>query len=148
MKHEQSNRDTSLRIKRILRNRFKEGGVVQFTIFGYIKRPGAKTDDDLQKDPEAVPIYEEWFQRLERGETFSEIADWLNSRGVPAGPLSRTNNWTCAMVGRVTRNPILKGVRQRNRKESKRLNKTGKYQAVKARPEDLLERYCPAPGVL
>ena len=58
MKHEQSNKDTSLRIKRTLRNRFVQGGVVQFTIFGYIKPPGAKNDDELQKDPAAEAIYE------------------------------------------------------------------------------------------
>jgi hypothetical protein len=143
MKHEQGNKDTSLRIKRTLRNRFVQGGVVQFTIFGYIKPPGAKSDDELQKDPAAESILKEWFERLDRGETFSEIADWLNSLGVPTGPFCRTERWTCAMVGRITRNPILKGVRQRNHKESKRYNKTGKHISVDAKPEDLLERTCP-----
>ena len=85
----------------------------------------------------------EWFERLDRGDTFSEIADWLNSQGVPTGPFCRSERWTCAMVGRITRNPILKGVRERNRKESKRFNKTGKHKSVNAKPEDLLERICP-----
>ena len=143
IKHEQSNKDTSLRIKRSLRNRFQQGGVVQFIIYGYDKPPGAKSDADLQKDPAAVPVYEEWFQRLDRGESFSEIADWLNESGVSPGPYCRTNRWTCAMVGRITRNPILKGVRQRNNKESKRLNKTGRRKSVNASPEALLERECP-----
>ena len=143
MKHEQSNKDTSLRIKRSLRNRFQQGGVVQFTVFGYVKPEGAKTDAELQKDPAAAPIFEQWFQRLDRGESFSEIADWLNESRVSTGPLCRTAKWTCAMVGRITRNPILKGVRQRNRKESKRFNKTGQHRSVNAKPEDLLERNCP-----
>ncbi|MCY2990752.1 MAG: recombinase family protein [Planctomycetota bacterium] len=142
MKHEQGNKDTSLRIKRTLRNRFVQGGVVQFTIYGYIKPAGAKNDDDLQKDAAAESIYKEWFARLDRGETFSEIADWLNALGVPTGPFCRSARWTCAMVGRITRNPILKGVRQRNRKEAKRYNKTGKHKSVNAKPEDLLERIC------
>ncbi len=47
------------------------------------------------------------------------------------------------MVGRITQNPILKGIRQRNRKEAKRLNRTGKHTSVDAHPEDLLERDCP-----
>ena len=140
MKHEQSNKDTSLRIKRSLRNRFMQGGVVQTTVYGYVKPPNANTDEDLQKDPAAVPIYEEWFRRLDRGDTFSEIADWLNELDVPTGPFCRSDRWSCRMVGRITQNPILKGIRQRNRKESKRLNRTGKHTSVDARPEDLLER--------
>ncbi len=143
MKHEQSNKDTSRRIKRSLRNRFMQGGVVQTTVYGYVKPSDAKTDQDLQKDPSAVPIYEEWFRRLDRGDTFSEIADWLNELDIPTGPFCRSDRWNCRMVGRVTRNPILKGIRQRNRKESKRLNRTGKHTSVDARPEDLLERDCP-----
>ena len=143
IKHEQSNKDTSLRIKRSLRNRFQQGGVVQFTIFGYVKPPGAKSDEDIEKDPASSRIFEEWFERLDRGQSFSEIADWLNESDVPTGPFCRADRWDCAMVGRVTRNPILKGVRQRNRKESKRLNKTGKYRSINAKPEDLLERDCP-----
>jgi hypothetical protein len=143
MKHEQSNKDTSLRIKRTLRNRFVQGGVIQFTIFGYIKPLGARNDGELQKDPAAEAILKKWFERLDRGDTFSDIADWLNSLGVPTGPFCRSKRWTCAMVGRITRNRILKGVRERNRKESKRFNKTGKHKAVNAKPEDLLERNCP-----
>ncbi len=46
------------------------------------------------------------------------------------------------MVARNTYNPILKGVRVRNRMKSKRLNKTGKYRSVKAAPDDRLERVC------
>ena len=40
--HERSNRDTSQRIRRSLRNRFIEGGVVQCPIYGYIKKPARK----------------------------------------------------------------------------------------------------------
>jgi site-specific DNA recombinase len=42
MKHEQTNKDTSLRIKRTLRNRFSEGGVVQFTVFGLPQARGCQ----------------------------------------------------------------------------------------------------------
>jgi DNA invertase Pin-like site-specific DNA recombinase len=107
MRHETYNRDTSLRIRRSLRNRFSQGGVVQTTIFGYIKPPGTSTDDALEKDPTAEPIYDEWFRRLEEGATFSEIADWLNEHGVPTGPYTRSDRWSGTMVGQVTRNPIL-----------------------------------------
>ena len=49
MKHEQSNKDTSLRIKRTLQNRFLQGEVVQCPIYGYIKRQGAKERWSLAK---------------------------------------------------------------------------------------------------
>ncbi len=47
------------------------------------------------------------------------------------------------MLARVVRNPILKGVRQRNRKISKRVNKSGDRHSVDAPPEELLQRECP-----
>ena len=47
------------------------------------------------------------------------------------------------MVGQVTRNPLLKGVRERNRRMSKRVNKTGRHISVAAPPEELLQRNCP-----
>jgi site-specific DNA recombinase len=42
-KHEMSNRDTAARIRRSLRERFKNGGDVQLTPYGYVKLPGAQT---------------------------------------------------------------------------------------------------------
>ena len=143
MKHEQSNKDTSERIKRTLRNRFMQGDVVQCPIFGYIKPPGTKSDRDLQKDPTAEPIYAQWFRMLDEGALLSDVADWLNASGIPVGPYSRQKKWNCPMVGRITRNPILRGVRERNRRKSKRNNKRGKYKSIKARPDELLERFCP-----
>ena len=142
-KHEASNRDTAHRIRRTLRNRFTQGGIVQTTIYGYIKPPGTKSDAELRKDPAAGPIYEEVFRRLEDGASYSEISDWLNGREIPPGPSCRSGRWDSAMVARIVRNPILKGVRQRNRKMSRRINKTGRRRSIDAPPEELLERVCP-----
>ena len=47
------------------------------------------------------------------------------------------------MVARVTRNPILKGLRVRNQLMAKRVNKTGRRRCVQAPPEERLERHCP-----
>ncbi len=47
------------------------------------------------------------------------------------------------MVGRVVRNPILKGVRVRNPKMTRRVNSTGRRKSINAPPEELLERPCP-----
>jgi site-specific DNA recombinase len=143
IKHEQFNKETSERIKRTLRNRFVNGGVFQAPLFGYIKPSDAKGDADVRKDPSAEPIYEEWFSRLESDASYAEVADWLNQMRVPLGPSCRSKRWTGPMVRRITLNPILKGVRVRNRKMSKRVNATGRPKMVNAAPEDLLERQCP-----
>ena len=137
--HERSNRDTSMRIKRTHRSRFQSGGCAAIPIYGYIKPPGAKSDMDWIKDPEAEPIYEEWFQRLNRGDSFQDIADWLNENGVPTGPYCESEKWDGTTVGRVSRNPILKGMRQRNVRESYR-DSRGKYRTRKADPAMLLQR--------
>jgi DNA invertase Pin-like site-specific DNA recombinase len=141
--HERSNRDTSQRIRRSLRHRFTQGGVFQFVLFGYIKKPGGTTEADVSKDPKAEGIYEEWFRKLEGGASYSEISDWLNEQGIPPGPMSRGPKWTGAMVARVTHNPMLKGVRVRNDKIARRINKTGRHVSVKAPTSERLERICP-----
>lgn len=144
MHHQLSNHDTSSRISRTSRGRFSnEGGMLPCLIFGYVKPLGAKTDDQLEKDPAATPIYDEWFRRLEDGATYAEIADWLNANGIPTGPYHRSARWTGRMVRAVTLNTLLKGLRYRNKRRSKRINSTGQHKSIKAPPEMLLERDCP-----
>jgi site-specific DNA recombinase len=98
--HERSNRDTSERIKRSLRNRFQQGGVCQTFPFGYIKPENAKSDAEVRKDPEAEPVYDEWFTRLERGDAYAEVADWLNGKDVPTGPWCEREKWDGPLVTR------------------------------------------------
>jgi site-specific DNA recombinase len=142
-KHESGNKDTSKRIRRSHRNRFEQGGVIQTFPYGYIKPPGAKSDADVTKDPDAELVYDEWFSRLEAGASFAEVSDWLNERGIPTGTWVRSERWDGTLVGSVTRNPILKGFRRRNERMSKRENKTGRRKSVKAPPEELLLREAP-----
>jgi site-specific DNA recombinase len=141
--HEMFVSETADRIRRTLRNRFKEGGVVQTTVFGIVKPAGAKKDADLYKDPAAQPIYDEMVHRLENGASYSEVADWLNETKVPLPPFARSARWTCGLVTQLIHNPMLKGVRVRNRKMSVRVNETGHHKSVKAPPHELLERNCP-----
>lgn len=142
--HSRSNRDTSDRIKRAHRNRFQSGGCVNQVRFGYIKPPGAKSDVDVIKDPDAEPYWIEWFQRLDEEEaTYAEIADWLNNEGVPPGPNRRKEKWDGRMVATDTHNPWLKGVRERNRRCSKKNYASGKYVTEEAPPEMLLTREVP-----
>jgi site-specific DNA recombinase len=141
--HERSNRDTSHRIKRTLNNRFDNGGCVQTVPFGYVKRPGSSQDADLRKDPAAENFVLEMFRRLEDGANFAEVADWLNREQAPLGPYSRSSRWNDKLVASTIRNPIFKGIRERNRHMSKRVNKTGRHKTVKAPPEMLRVRKCP-----
>jgi DNA invertase Pin-like site-specific DNA recombinase len=143
MRHEMYNADTSKRIRRSLRNRFQQGGVVQTVVYGYVKPAGAKTDAELQKDPAAEPVYVEIFRRLEDGATYSEVADWLNEQRIKPGPCVRSPRWTCSLVTQLIHNPILKGIRVRNGKMSKRINATGRRKAIPAPPEERLERAVP-----
>jgi len=141
--HERSNRDTSDRIKRTHRNRFLQGGVLACTIFGYIKPPGAKTDGELQLDPSAKDIYKEWFRMLDQDNaTFADVVRFLQTHNIPLPPHSRSRQWDGKMVARHTFNPILKGVRERNRRKSKRQS-SGKYKSIKAEPGELLQRRVP-----
>lgn len=141
--HERSNRDTSDRIKRTHRSRFMSGGCLPTLIYGYVKPTGAKSDLDVRKDPQAEPIYKRWFEMLDGGATFAEVADWLNRTKVPVPPHARGTQWTGTIVGRITRNPLLKGVRERNRRKTKRNNASGRYVSVQADPEERLEREVP-----
>lgn len=143
MRHEIYNADTSKRIRRTLRNRFMQGGIVQFVIAGIIKPEGTKSDSDLRKDPAFEAVYDKVFQLLEDGASFAEVADWLNKNNVPVGPYARKKEWDGPMLAKVVRNPLLKGTRVRNKKVSKRNNKTGDRRSVDAPPEELLERNCP-----
>ena len=119
MRHESYNADTTKRIRRTHRNRFMQGGVVMCLPYGYIKPPGCKSDAEVRKDPAAEPVYDEWFQKLEDGASYAEIVDWLNDQGIPTGEFSRGKRWNRSTVKNLTFNPILKGVRVRNRKKSK-----------------------------
>ena len=109
-------KDTARRIRRTLRNRFENGGIVICTQFGYIKPHPKASDEEVQKDPEAEFVYETWISMLENNATYAEVARWLNSENIPTGKYCRGRKWTVAMVKRLTYNPILKGERHRNKK--------------------------------
>ena len=140
MHHERSNRDSSGRIKRGQNGRFADGGCAAFNIAGYIKPEGAKTDKDWRKDPAWESIYKEWFERLEAGQWYAEIADWLNSINAAVGPFCRNAKWDGKMVARVTHNHLLKGYRFRNKKMSVR-DRKGKYNSEDAPPEMIKWRH-------
>ncbi len=143
MRHEAYNRDTAARIRRSHRNRFLTGDMVRCLPAGYIKPfPGAN-ESQCSKDPKAEAVFDEWFTRLEREQSFSEVASWLNSIEFPTGKHVKKTMWDGTRVGQVTRNPILKGLRVHNQRMTRRINKTGKRKSVMAPPAELLTRNAP-----
>jgi hypothetical protein len=83
------------------------------------------------------------FERLEQDWSYSEVADWLNEQQVSTGHWCRNSKWDSAMVSRVVHCPMLKGVRIRNKKVTRRNNKTGRRKPVNAPPEEWIEILCP-----
>ena len=60
--YEKDNADKSARLKERLRSRFLAGGALPGLIYGYILPVGAKSDEELRKDPNAEDVYREWFR--------------------------------------------------------------------------------------
>src|SRR5262249_33722910 len=143
IRHELANKDTSDRIRRSQRGRFAKGGVVQCLPYGYIKPPGAESDADVSRDPDAAPVYEMIFRRLEEGASFCEVADAVNEQGIETGHWSRADRWTGPALAQVVRNPILKGVRRRNQRKNQRVDSTGRRKSVKAPRDERLFREVP-----
>ncbi|HWB53923.1 MAG TPA: recombinase family protein [Tepidisphaeraceae bacterium] len=142
--HAKNNEHTSQRIKRSLGNRFSaEGKVFQCEIFGYIKPANCQSEGDVKIDLAATALYDKWFKMLEDGASFAEVADWLNSQSIPVGPYCRRSKWDGTMVGRITRNPILKGVRERNRFHTRKHHTSGHRVSVRAPLGELKIRSCP-----
>src|SRR5262245_33709254 len=130
--HVGHNAHTSKRLKHKLMNRFiKLGGATPLRIFGYLKPQGARTYDDSQNDPGATPIYQEWFRRLRKSLNCSAVADWLNQLGVAPGTYCRRQSWNGAMVRRLTRNPLLKGMPGRGFRHTVKHHETGRRVSVK-----------------
>ena len=136
-------KDTARRIRRTLRNRFQNGGIVGCVPYGYHKPRLGCTDAEVSILPEAQAIYDEWFERLGEGQTFREVCDWLNENNVPTGRWCRSEKWTPKMVARVTFNTILKGDRRRNDRVTYRVNKTGRPKTKPAPESEKLVRHCP-----
>ena len=143
IRHEFYNDDTAKRIRRSLRSRFQNGNILGTLPYGILRPEGVENDADLVKDPAAQEIYDEIFRLLENGGSYSEVADWLNGKGVPTSTHARSKKWTCALVSGLIHNPFIAGKRVRNRKVSKRINKTGKHRCVLADPAMTLFREVP-----
>ena len=143
-RHEHYNRDTAERIRRTQRNRFLTEGTMKVPILGLIKPPGVKTDDGVYWADWAPKMYEDWFELLEGGAGYWDVADWLAEwlaeRQIEIPKSIRSGRITGTYIAGVTHNRILKGVREHNRRKVRRVNKTGRRKSVKAPASELLTR--------
>jgi site-specific DNA recombinase len=144
LRHSSSNKDTSLRIRRSLRGRFKPGDLPLRLIAGYEASSRSAVEKSVRKAPTAIPVVKAMFERLDSGQSLEDIAAWLNDVRFPVGPYVRKKQiWDGTLVGQYVRNPLLKGLRRQNQRMSKRVNKSGRRITVVA-PETLnLEREVP-----
>ena len=143
LRHESYNEDTAYRIRRSLRGRFANGKLPLRLIAGYESDGPGCLEQNCNKKPEAIAIYDEWFDRLDRGQSFAQIADWLNEIQFPVGPNVRKADWNGTLVGQVTQNSLLKGLRIQNKRVSERNNRTGRRKSVAADNDDIQKREVP-----
>jgi DNA invertase Pin-like site-specific DNA recombinase len=142
IKNEMYNQETAERIRRTLRNRFSNGGIVQTVQYGYEKVGGSNLDKDLRKILEAEPVYETIFSMLESDASYGEVADWMKANRVPRGKWASNKDWDGRMVARLVRNPIVKGLRRRNEMISVR-RRVGTHFSIKAPKAEHLYREAP-----
>ena len=138
MKHEESNEDTSDRLKRQMDHNFeRDGGCVNHVVWGLVKPAGCAGDKDLCWDPAARRLLRAAWWKLERQskQSIVAIAHWVRSK--PGGEGLSTKQFRRLIV-----NPIVTGVRRRGMRRSIRKNKNGHRRGEAAEPEQMKTRYC------
>ena len=141
--HERSNKDTSDRIKRSLRNRFINRAILADPGPFYFVPDDAKTIDDVVKHPDAVEVVETGIQMLEKECYYSEVADWLNDIGFLVGGQSKQSRWNGKLVKERFLDTRLKGIEEWNTNKSVRDNKSGRRKSKKSDPDEILTREVP-----
>jgi DNA invertase Pin-like site-specific DNA recombinase len=132
-KHEESNRQTSQRIRRQLDDNFKQGRCLMGLPIGLIRKNGSNRDEDLEWDPKHRRHFRYMFYRAETW-SILRIAAWLNQHGISLNH---------RQVRRLLSNPIFIGERHRGKTVTQRKNKTGRRHKVKAPPDHLKIRRVP-----
>ena len=98
--------NTSERYRRMQRTLADAGHLVGNVPFGYrsVRNGGGHKTAEL--DPELVPSLLGMIKRSLDGKSLTEIADWLDSEGIPA---VRGGQWSAKSVSQILRNEILHG---------------------------------------
>jgi DNA invertase Pin-like site-specific DNA recombinase len=111
--------DTRRRVRRTAHHAFHRGQMVLKVRFGYRRLSLEEADSGqfgprglrIARDPAATPIIREMARRVRDGATYQAVARWLNDEQVAPGTYCTTGRWSCRLVQRLLRDPILRGVR-------------------------------------
>lgn len=127
--------DTRRRVRRTADRSFANEGMVQKIRFGY--RKVSKEDAAsgtygpvglrIAKLPDCTPIIQEMRRRLLQGDTYVEIAEWLNEEGILPGRYAKSGRWTGRLVEDLLSDPILSGVRTGKKQIFHRIFRTGRF---------------------
>ncbi|MDD5387895.1 MAG: recombinase family protein [Gallionellaceae bacterium] len=113
---QEESRSTSFRVKRGMLGQLQRGFMIAAPAFGYIGE--RVTEDERELGTRWVineiqaAIVREMYERRGRGESYAQVASWLNSSGVHPGRSARV--WRATAVLRVLGNPIYRGEFQWN----------------------------------
>lgn len=120
MRHGMMVPETRRRVRDKATYLFHKGGMVVKVHFGYrrLTEEEAASGEfgpkglEIAKLDEHTPVIREIRIRILRGESYEDIARWLNDTGVPTGPYVKSNVWIGRLVIFLMRSPLLHGLRR------------------------------------
>jgi DNA invertase Pin-like site-specific DNA recombinase len=142
--------DTRRRVKRTAHRTFHQGGMVQKVRYGYRKLTKEEADSGtfgprglrIAKRPECTPDIREMKRRVEAGESYETVSQWLTDDQVDPGPYVENRRWSGRLVKDLLSDPILHGERTFRDELSETLYRTGKKKRRK-NPEGPEVEYYP-----
>lgn len=110
---QEESRLTAFRVKRGLQGQLERGYMIAPPAWGYFARevlePGARTGGTVWNiDESEAVVVREVFERRCRGQSYAQIAAWLNETATPSR--RRGTHWRAAAVRQVVANTIYRGV--------------------------------------
>ncbi len=141
--HEKHNETLSRRIKERKREKFLAGADLPRFIAGYVIPKNPKTDDDLKKDDDATTFIEGAINRTLIGMPDTIVADWLNEQEFPTGPYCDSDKWNGKSYQRWITNPLLAGLRVKNKRHTVKNYESGHRKSKNAPRELRMERKVP-----
>ena len=119
MRHGMTVPEARRRVRRKATYSFSRGGMVLKVKFGYRKLTREEAASGqygpvglrIAKVPEWTAIIREMRERVMRGESYEQVAQWLNEEGIPPGPYATGGRWSGKLVKELLRDPILSGQR-------------------------------------
>ena len=113
---QEESRGTSFRVKRGMLGQLQRGFMIAPPAFGYIgqrvSEEGREVGTQWVIDEDRAAIVREMYSRRVRGQSFAQIATWLNSHGIP--PAREGRLWRATAIKRILANTLYRGEFQWN----------------------------------